>query len=48
MLYGLEVIAPSSEIWGKCLYSVYRPSGGSGEVGVTGPNRSGSARANHL
>ena len=27
------VIAPSSEIWGKCLYLMYRPSGGSGEVG---------------
>ena len=27
------VIAPSSEIWGKCLYLMYRPSCGSGEVG---------------
>ena len=42
------MIAPSSEIWGKCLYLMYRPSGGSGEVSVTRPSRSGSVRANHL
>ena len=27
------MIAPSSEIWGKCLYSKYKTTGGSGEVG---------------
>ena len=27
---------------------MYRPSGGGREVGVAGPYRSGSARANHL
>ena len=27
------MIAPSSEMWGKFLYSEYRITGGSGEVG---------------
>ena len=43
----IGVIAPSSEVWGKCLYLMYRPSGDSGE-GVSGTSRSGSVRANHM
>ena len=33
MLQGMGVIAPSSEIWGKFLYSKYRTTGGSGGGG---------------
>ena len=31
---GMGVIAPSSEFWGKFLYSKYRTTGGSGGGGV--------------
>ena len=42
VLQRVGLIAPFYGIWGKCLYSMYWPSGGGGgEVGVGDSSRSG-------